>query len=53
MIGKKFNKLLVLERVKNDKFGNTKWLCKCECGNKVIVKGSLLRNGTTKSCGCY
>lgn len=52
MIGKKFNKLLVLERVKNDKFGNTKWLCKCECGNKVEVLGTHLRSGHTQSCGC-
>jgi hypothetical protein len=30
------------------------WLCKCSCekGNIVIVRGSNLRNGTTKSCGC-
>ena len=28
------------------------WLCKCECGNFVIVKGKYLRNGDTKSCGC-
>lgn len=28
------------------------WLCECECGNKVTVLGSNLRNGTTTSCGC-
>ena len=30
------------------------WLCECQCENKtkVIISGALLRNGTTKSCGC-
>lgn len=52
MIGKKFNKLTVIDRVENDKFGNSKWLCECECGNKVEVLGVHLRSGHTRSCGC-
>jgi NUMOD1 domain-containing protein len=28
------------------------WLCKCECGKETKVRGSNLRNGLTKSCGC-
>lgn len=30
------------------------WLCECSCSehNKVVVKGTYLRNGYTKSCGC-
>ena len=28
------------------------WNCECECGSKVIVKGSALRNGDIQSCGC-
>lgn len=27
-------------------------LCKCDCGNEVIINLYSLRNGTTKSCGC-
>ena len=30
----------------------TAWLCKCDCGNEVIVKTINLRSGDTKSCGC-
>lgn len=30
-----------------------KWKCKCKCGNEVVVAGVELRNGHTKSCGCY
>jgi hypothetical protein len=29
-----------------------KWLCKCECGNMVCIKGSSLKNKNTTSCGC-
>jgi len=28
------------------------WLCQCQCGNQVVVKGTALTRGTTKSCGC-
>lgn len=28
------------------------WVCKCECGNYIMVPGKSLRNGNTKSCGC-
>lgn len=28
------------------------WLCKCDCGNEITVKGVYLISGETKSCGC-
>ena len=28
------------------------YVCKCDCGNSVIVTGRHLRSGNTKSCGC-
>jgi hypothetical protein len=28
------------------------WLCRCECGRETTVRGSVLRSGNTKSCGC-
>ena len=31
---------------------HTAWLCKCQCGNEVIIRGDQLRNGIAKSCGC-
>lgn len=30
----------------------TMWLAKCVCGSEVTVRGSSLRNRTTRSCGC-
>ena len=32
---------------------NTKWICKCKCGNITSVAGSSLKHGYTRSCGCY
>lgn len=29
------------------------WLCICDCGNECIVRGSSLKTGHTKSCGCH
>lgn len=31
-----------------------RWLCKCSCDkhNQIVVIGTSLRNGNTKSCGC-
>lgn len=51
------SKLTVLyedkEYTKNRKILNSPhWLCKCECGNVITIKGQSLRNGNTKSCGC-
>ena len=53
LTGQKINRLLVLQRVKRE--GNTKtlWKCRCDCGKEIIVESYKLRNGATKSCGCY
>ena len=52
MSNQKFGRLTVIERAGSSSCGNVKWLCKCDCGNTHIAKGSDLRNGSTKSCGC-
>ncbi len=31
---------------------NARWLCRCECGNEVNVRGAMLRYGNHQSCGC-
>lgn len=51
MVGKKFNRLTVLSQKTFE--DPIKYECKCDCGNTVITDGSALRNGHTKSCGCY
>lgn len=53
MIGKKFNKLLVLrDSGLRGARNRIKYVCLCDCGNESIVFGSPLRSGHTKSCGC-
>lgn len=49
LTGQRFNHLLVLERVPNDK--KTIWKCQCDCGKIVNVLASSLKSGQ-KSCGC-
>lgn len=50
--GKKYGKLTVIEQVEERKRDAVQWLCKCECGNTIIVRGADLRSGQVKSCGC-
>lgn len=56
MIGKRFGKLIVIERAEDHitKGGQRKvrWLCKCDCGNEKVVTSQDLKAGHTKSCGC-
>ena len=51
--GQKYGKLTVLRENGRDKHNKALWLCRCECGNEVTVRGSDLRNERTTSCGCY
>lgn len=52
MAGLKFGKLTALRRNGTANDGSVKWICKCDCGKIKTVKGSALRSGHTKSCGC-
>jgi len=50
LVGKKFNKLIVVGISRN----NDKQICKCvcDCGNEIYVKHIYLLNNKIKSCGC-
>lgn len=52
LAGFKFGKLLVLCEKGKNKWGQYKWLCKCECGNKGIVTSGNLSDGSLKGCAC-
>lgn len=51
LIGDKFNALLVIEKADRI-YNRTAWLCRCNCGNKLVVTGNGLKTGHKKSCGC-
>ena len=50
--GQRYGRLVVVRRAPNSGRGKARFLCRCDCGNEVIVLAEALRNGTTKSCGC-
>ena len=52
LAGQEFGRLKILRRAGKDKRGEILWLCQCNCGNLTTVRGSILRNGRTVSCGC-
>lgn len=55
LTGQRFGRLTVLEKVDyNDtpQKCEAKWRCQCDCGNIVEVRGTSLRKGATRSCGC-
>ena len=52
LTGMKFGRLTVIGRHGSNKRGDAMWLCRCECGNEVVVRGDSLRSGDTTSCGC-
>lgn len=56
LTGQRFGRLVVIKR-SDDKIlpcGQKQicWLCRCDCGKEIVVRGSALRQSHTKSCGC-
>lgn len=50
--GNRYFRLVVVERA--GRVGlNATWLCECDCGKRKVVQARNLRNGRTKSCGCW
>lgn len=53
--GKHFGRLKVIEEAETLEIKGKKrarWLCECECGNKIVVFATYLQTGDTQSCGC-
>ena len=53
LTGRVFDRLTVLRRNGSNNQNGAKWECLCICGNKKTVNSSTLKQGTTKSCGCF
>jgi len=52
LISQRFG-LLVVESGPIRRNNKIYWHCKCDCGQEKDVRSDLLKNGNTKSCGCY
>jgi hypothetical protein len=53
LTGRRFTRLVVVNRDYSKNKRDALWLCECDCGKKTIVAHNKLRAGKTKSCGCY
>lgn len=52
LTGRRYGKLVVLERVKKSSTRHTSyWLCRCDCGIEKIIAHSNLISHHTRSCG--
>lgn len=47
LTGRRFGKLVVISWS-----GDSRWLCKCDCGNESRALTANLKRGNTGSCGC-
>ena len=54
LTGQRFGLLIVLSRAgcSSGKARIATWLCQCDCGKQIVVRGTNLRSGNTISCGC-
>jgi len=52
LVGQRFERLTVLSFF-DVRQSNSRWLCRCDCGNETIVLGNNLRKKNTQSCGCF
>lgn len=57
LTGKRFGRLLVIKRAENYKKlsgkTSTTWVCRCDCGEEKVIRGTDLKMGRSTSCGCY
>lgn len=52
LTSQRFGKLTVLKPTGKKQYGNRTWLCVCDCGKEITVKGGNLKSGSVTSCGC-
>ena len=52
LTGKRFGLWTVIKRYEG-KGTHAMWHCKCDCGTEAIIRGKSLRDGDSKSCGCF
>lgn len=50
--GQRFGRLTVLEFAEFDRHGTAMWRVRCDCGTEFVARGTHIRSGMTRSCGC-
>ena len=51
LVGKKYNQLTAIEYLEIGSHGSV-FKFKCECGNEIKLRGTLVTTGQQKNCGC-
>lgn len=53
IVGNRYGRLVVLrESTEHEHSRYTYWVCKCDCGKESTTRGTNLKDGHAKSCGC-
>lgn len=52
LTGRRFDRLVAKERA-GSKYRHTLWLCRCDCGASVVTYAVNLKQGKSRSCGCW
>ena len=52
LTGQVFNKLTVISYQGKGKNGQSKWLCRCDCGKEKVIFAHHMKSDNVKSCGC-
>lgn len=52
LTGIKFGRLVALAPAGSDAHGKRQWRFRCDCGSEIVTSASLVKRGTTRSCGC-
>lgn len=53
LTGQRYGRLTVVGFAGRDNNGNQIWRVRCDCGTEFEAYAGNLRNGVTRSCGCY
>lgn len=50
--GHRYGRLTVVREEVRTRCNAVQWLCICDCGKQITVRGGNLKSGNTASCGC-
>ena len=51
LLGCRYGQIVIESYFDTDKYGK-RFLCKCDCGNKIVRHGTLIKANRVHSCGC-
>jgi hypothetical protein len=52
LTGVRYGRLVGIRRCGSDSRGRAIWLWHCDCGNEKAIQAYVVKNGSSKSCGC-